>query len=109
MASSIMSKTTCNSDACKNIGILKCEGCSQIFCRKHVLEHRDVLSHHLDEVILEHDTLQQIITEETKNQKNSHPLIEKVNEWERNSIMKIQQTANEARKQIEKLISSKNG
>ncbi|CAF3183490.1 unnamed protein product [Rotaria sp. Silwood2] len=100
------SKTPCTSDECKSVGILKCEGCSQIFCRKHVNEHRDLLSHQLDEIVLEHDTLQQMILEEKNKENNNHPLLKQIDKWEQESIKKIQQTANEARQQIEKLIGS---
>ncbi|CAF1442805.1 unnamed protein product [Rotaria sp. Silwood1] len=106
MTSSSSSRTPCTSDGCKTVGILKCEGCSQIFCRKHVNEHRDLLSHQLDEIVFEHDTLQQMILEEKNKEKNYHPQLKQIDKWERDSIKKIQQTANEARQQIETLIGS---
>ncbi|CAF4414109.1 unnamed protein product, partial [Rotaria sp. Silwood2] len=37
---------------------------------------------------------------------NNHPLLKQIDKWEQESIKKIQQTANEARQQIEKLIGS---
>jgi len=64
MSSSSTKKTPCVADSCKSLGILKCEGCSQIFCRKHVNEHRDELSHQWDEIVLEHDTLKQKINKQ---------------------------------------------
>ncbi|CAF4464397.1 unnamed protein product [Rotaria sp. Silwood2] len=106
MASPSSSKTPCTSHGCKSVGILKCEGCSQIFCRPHVLEHRDLLSHQLDGIVLEHDTLQQMIVEQKNKENNHHSLLEQIDKWEQNSIKKIQQTANEARQQIEILIGS---
>ncbi|CAF4543865.1 unnamed protein product [Rotaria socialis] len=72
MAPSSSSKAPCNSNSCKSVGILKCEICSQKFCHKHVKEYRDLLSHQLDEIVLEHDTLQRIIAEQ-KNKMNRHP------------------------------------
>ncbi|CAF1102080.1 unnamed protein product [Rotaria sp. Silwood1] len=99
-------KTFCTSDGCKSVGILKCEGCSQIFCRKHVNEHRDLLNHQLDEIVLEHDALQKLFVEEKSKENYYDHLLKQIDKWEQESIMKIQQTANEARQQIEILFSS---
>ncbi|CAF3105315.1 unnamed protein product [Rotaria sp. Silwood2] len=108
MTSSSSSKTTCTSDQCKSVGIFKCGVCSQIFCRKHVNEHRNLLSHQLDEIDLEHDILHQMILEEKNKEKHYDPLLKEVDKWERDSIRKIQQTANEARQQVKILFGSQN-
>ncbi|CAF1330986.1 unnamed protein product [Rotaria sordida] len=100
------SKTRCTSNDCKNVGILKCEGCSQTFCRTHVIEHRDFLSHQLDGVVLEHDTLQQMVMEQENKENDYHSLFKQIDKWEQDSITKIQQTANEVRQEIETLIGS---
>jgi hypothetical protein len=109
MASSSSSKALCATCGNKSIGVFKCEGCSQTFCRKHSNEHRDFLIHQLDEIVLEHDTLQQTITEYKEEASDSHRLIDQINEWERDSIVKIQQTAKEGRQHVEKLLNDQNG
>ncbi len=109
MASSSSTKAPCGTCDCKSLGILKCEGCSQIFCRKHVNEHRDMLSHQLDEIVLEHDTIQQMITEQNDQENNHHSLLDKIDKWEKDSIVKIQQTAEEVRQQVKTLIASQKG
>ncbi|CAF3669040.1 unnamed protein product [Rotaria sp. Silwood1] len=106
MTSFSSSKTHCTSNDCKSVGILKCEGCSHIFCRKHVNEHRDLLNHQLDEIVLDYDALHQTIIEEENKEKNYDNLLKQIDKWEQESIMKIQQTANEARQQIEILFTS---
>ncbi|CAF4414098.1 unnamed protein product [Rotaria sp. Silwood2] len=106
MTTSSSPKFRGTSDDCKTVGTLKCEGCSQIFCRKHVNEHRDLLSHQLDEIVLEHDILHQMILEDKNKENNNQFLLKEIDKWEQESIKKIQQTANEARQQIEKLIGS---
>ncbi|CAF1241886.1 unnamed protein product [Rotaria sordida] len=58
---SISLKAPCIACGNKSAGIFRCEGCLQVFCRKHLNEHRDFLSHQLDEIAQEHDILQQII------------------------------------------------
>ncbi len=106
MASSTITRAPCATCDNKGVGIFKCEGCSQIFCRKHVNEHRENLSHQLDEIVLEHDTLQQTLAEQNDQDTNRHSLLRQIEEWEKDSIIKIQQAAEETRKQVEKLTSS---
>ncbi len=107
MASSYLSsKAPCTTCGIKAAGIYRCEGCLQVFCRKHLNEHRDVLNHQLDEIVLEHDTLQQTIVENKDKPSNQHPILKQIDKWEENSILKIRQTAEEARQQVTKLINS---
>ena len=110
MASSFSSsKAPCATCDNKAAGIFRCEGCLQVFCRKHLNEHRDLLSHQLDEIVIEHDTLRQMIDDKTDQQKYSHPFLKQIDEWERDSIVKIQQIAEEARQQLEKLTGFQRG
>lgn len=109
MASTSSSKPPCATCGNKSVGVFKCEGCSQTFCRKHSNEHRDSLIHQLDEIVLEHDILQQTIVEQKEKQNDYHRLIEQINNWEKDSIVKIQQTAKEARQEVERLIAAQNG
>ncbi|CAF3838322.1 unnamed protein product [Rotaria sordida] len=106
MTSSMPSKTLCASCDKNGVGIFKCEGCTQVFCRKHSIEHRDILSHQLDEIVLEHDTLQQTIVEHEDKQNRCHPLMEQINRWETDAIERIRKTAEEARQQVNKLITT---
>jgi hypothetical protein len=83
----------------KEKATLKCGGCSQNFCFDHVSSHRQELSKELDEVEVNRDIFRQTLMEQTaKLQK--HPLIQQIDEWERASINKIQQTAEEARQML---------
>ncbi len=111
MASSSTAKAPCATCDSKGVGIFKCEGCGQVFCRKHVIEHRDVLSQQLDEIVLEYDTLRQTITEnkDKPNHHHNHPLMIEIDKWEKESIEKIRQTAHEARQQVNALIGSSGG
>jgi len=98
--------TPCIKCANKGIGIFKCQGCSNVFCHKHASEHRLNLSHQLDEIVHEHDQLQQLINQENND---DHPLINQINQWEQNSILKIQQIAENIRKEIVQYIRSQKG
>ena len=77
----------------------KCEGCSQTFCNKHVNDHRQELSKQLDEIEITRDILRQTLNEQTVDPQK-HPLIQQINQWEHDSIRKIQQTAEEAKQLI---------
>jgi len=83
----------------KEKATLKCGGCLQDFCYNHSTEHRNELSKQLDEVETTRDIFRQILTEQTtKPQK--HALMQQIDKWECDSIMKIRQTADEAREML---------
>ena len=85
---------TCNKG---NNGIFKCEGCTQEFCTLHATGHRKVLYQQLGEILVEYDTLQDIII---ANKDQIYPLMNFIEEWERKSIKKIQQMAKETRQKL---------
>lgn len=109
MASSSTVRTPCATCGVKAAGVFKCEGCGQVFCRKHVIEHRDTLNQQLDEIVLEYDGLQQTVAEGSGKTHGHHPLIEQIDKWETESMEKIRQMANEAREQVRKLTGSPAG
>lgn len=74
----------------------KCAGCAQDFCFNHLVEHRQDLSKQLDELEVDRDTIQQTIIQQT-NELKTHPFIKKIDQWEEDSIKKIQKVADEAR------------
>jgi hypothetical protein len=78
-------------------GIFKCEGCSQTFCLKHTNEHRSLLDDQLNEIIQEHESVFYIFNE---NKQQPSIVAEYINQWERDSISKIQQTAQDLRTQL---------
>ncbi|CAF0818173.1 unnamed protein product [Adineta steineri] len=79
-----------------------CRGCSKDFCFQHLTEHRQILDGQLNEIVNDHDQFQQTIIEQKQNPHNSS-LIQQINQWEKNSIEKIQQTAEECRETVMKL------
>ena len=83
---------TCN----KQRSTSKCAGCSQDFCYKHLTDHYLILSQQLDEIEVHRDLFRQTLTQQTTNPPE-HPLIKQIDQWERDSISKIQQTAQESR------------
>jgi hypothetical protein len=83
----------------KERATLKCSGCSQDFCYTHLSDHRQELSLQLDDIEVHRDVFRQTLNEQTTNPKN-HPLMKQIDQWEEDSIRKIQQTAKECRQQI---------
>lgn len=80
----------------KEKSTIQCQGCLQLFCYNHIGDHRKEFTAQLEEIDTTCNQFQQTITKLTmKPQK--HPLFQQIDQWERDSIQKIQQTAEEAR------------
>ena len=99
MASAI-SKRLCFSCG-KSVGQFKCEGCGSTFCTKHASDHRQTLNQQLDGVIIEHDSFQQIAT---NNEIQYQPLLKSIDQWEQNSINQVRKAAKEVREQVTQLL-----
>jgi len=80
----------------KEKATLKCGGCSQDFCYNHWDFHRQELNKKFDEIEVNRDFFKQSLNQHTE-QLNNNILIEKINQWEENSIKLIQQTAEETK------------
>jgi hypothetical protein len=98
MATATGTKALC-STCQKTSGTFTCCGCRKDFCYRHVAEHRQELNKQMDEVTTNHDQLQQTIAEQ-EGQPSCHPLMKKIDEWEQQSVNKIHQAADNARKQL---------
>lgn len=81
-----------------------CDGCSQTFCYNHLNDHRQELSKHLDEIEVTRDLFRQTLTEQT-SQPRKHSLMKEIDKWERDSIRKIQETAEGARQRLSQHIT----
>jgi hypothetical protein len=79
--------------------IVRCEGCEQLFCHKHLTDHQQKLSVQLDEIEASRDIFRQTLTEQMNNP-NNHALIEQINQWEKESIQRIKQTAQQCREML---------
>ena len=85
----------------KEKAILNCEGCSQKFCYNHFDDHRQELNKQMDELEVIRDIIREKITEEI-TEPRKHAVIELIDQWEKDSINKIRQTADEARQLLQK-------
>ena len=96
---SVTTKKTC-AKCNKGAGIAMCHGCEQSFCTKHFIEHRQELSLQMDNVGQEHDVLCRDLT----NEQGTHPLLDRINQWEQESIIKIQVAAEMTRADLQQLL-----
>lgn len=85
-------------------GLFTCDGCKQMFCSRHVVEHRQELDLRLESVVQEHDLIQQECSQLTQDQ----PVLRKIDVWEQISTRKIQQAANQLRAECRQLYQTGN-
>jgi hypothetical protein len=76
--------------------IFKCGGCLEEYCSDHVGDHPQELNKQLDDIEVTRDLFRQSLTQEIEESKN-HTSIQRIDQWEQNSMKKIQQTAEETR------------
>lgn len=82
----------------KTDGSISCDGCQKHFCRQHLSEHHKEILKQVDQINDECETFRQKLPEEN----DPSPLLTAIDEWEQESIEKIQSTAENARADVEK-------
>ena len=85
------SKATCV--LCEKIKVTYiCEGCAKRFCIEHLLQHRTNIEQQFDQLQNDHDQLRQQIND-LESDPTKHPLIERIEQWEMDSINRIKEQA----------------
>ncbi len=84
----------------KGGGIVTCSGCHQWYCTKHFNEHRQELAMQIDDLGQDYDVFRRDLGEENVK----HPLMSRINDWEKEFIKKIQLAAEEARKDLQEYL-----
>jgi hypothetical protein len=84
----------------KGGGVTTCDGCQQSFCTKHFVEHRHELSEQMNNISQDHDLFRRDMSKEI----SKNPFLNRIDIWERESISKIQATAETARIDLRQLI-----
>ncbi|CAF3383294.1 unnamed protein product [Rotaria socialis] len=82
--------------ACQN-GVATCSGCQKRFCLTHFTEHRQELDKRMGEVVHEHNQLREALG----SQDTVHPLLSRIEDWEKVSIQKIKNTVEQARADLQ--------
>lgn len=97
MATSTLMRTICS--ICGKIqATYICQGCSQQFCFVHLSQHRTNIEQEFEQLKTNHDQIRQQIND-LKIDPTKHRLLEQINQWEKDSINKIQQQAQLCRTQ----------
>jgi hypothetical protein len=102
-----MAKANRCSTCQKQPGVIHCIGCDAYFCTKDFRGHREILFHEMDGLVGERNDLQEEINKATQNNDSRSPLIEQINKWEKTTIDKVKQTAENVRQQTFQLLNSK--
>jgi len=76
-----------------------CGGCSKQFCRNDFTKHFQLLDEHLEQTAFEHNAILHRFIEK-QNNLNQNPLLEDINQWEKQSIEIIQQLAEQYRTKL---------
>jgi hypothetical protein len=104
----ISTRKVCSTTSnCKQTAATNCEGCLQPFCTKHFNEHRLGLGEEINVIISEQTELQHIFNQQP-TEPDSHPFVKRIDEWEKESIAKIQQKAKDLRLELIRLTTIHN-
>jgi hypothetical protein len=82
-------------------GVAACNGCQLIFCVNHFTQHREELSKLMDNVSQERDSLLGDLYQENLE----HPFLSRIDNWEQESIKKIQTAAQAARTKLQEIFN----
>ncbi len=85
-------------------GLFTCDGCQNSFCAEHVIKHQQDLANQLKTIGQEYNHLRQ----DMKEKSFLHSILDWINEWEQDSIDKIQKAAELARTELHRLDDHRN-
>lgn len=86
--------------------VVHCDGCGAYFCFHCFKYHRDEISVQFEQIIVQHDHLQDIYGHQETLQE--HHLFSKIGAWEHDTIAKIKQAATAARDELRQLLCETN-
>jgi phosphomevalonate kinase len=81
----------------------ECKGCLTIFCFNHLTDHREMINQDFIQIEHHFNSFRQKL-EDQKEDPMKYLLIKQINQWENESINKIQQTAEKCRDEINKYL-----
>ncbi|CAF2102155.1 unnamed protein product [Rotaria magnacalcarata] len=102
MATAAINSKQCSICKKEKANLYSCEGCSEKFCSQDLPKHHQEHVLELEKIATDCDTFQQNISEQEKDLYH-RSLVKQVNEWERDSITKIKQIAEDCRRKLIKL------
>ena len=84
--------------------VFMCRGCRQVFCAKHVDDHREKLAKEVENLAEDHERLRRDLNRDNEEQL----LFSIIDTWEQESIAKISRTAETARADLRQWIDRNN-
>ena len=81
--------------------VATCDGCQRSFCTKHFVEHRQELSQQMEIIRQDHEYLYRATPIKDISK---HPFLNRIDSWERESMIKIQEAAEKARSDFHQLM-----
>jgi chromosome segregation ATPase len=91
----------------KAAGTCICVGCKAYFCGADFKDHRGGLLNEFDGLSEDSYNLQDKINKTNEENELDSPLFSRIDEWQQTTIEKVKQAAEEARKEVIKLMNSK--
>ena len=95
--------TTCHICG-EHVETYKCTKCDRVFCFPHLQAHREETLRELQDVQNNLNLTQERVNR-MKEKLTDHPCMQTIGLWERDSIIKIQQAARDARRAIEERLT----
>ena len=86
---------------------MHCTGCDAYFCMKDFRGHREMLDHQIEGIIGERDALQYNFDAAKQKKVSNSPLLARIDEWQKLTIERVNQTAEQVRQQVNQQINSK--
>jgi len=91
----------------KRTGTYFCTGCHAHFCKKDFHNHRGMLNNQLDGFVEDRNALQEKITKATQQKDINSPLLSQIDQWQKVTIEKVKQAADQARQHVIQILDSK--
>lgn len=95
---------------CKdNIGSFNCEGCKELFCMKHSIEHRQELNARFEQLMTGLNvTLQQTQDNEQQVESFKEGFSDRILEWENKMVERVHERAKQIRQELDEQINNRN-
>lgn len=93
----------------KGQGTCLCAGCKKYFCMKDFRSHRNTLLDEMHVIVEDRNHLQDKMNEVFQHSDSYSLLLAQIDEWQKNTIEKVEEAAEQARRQIKCISNSKRG
>lgn len=104
------SKNSRQCSKCKdNVGSFNCEGCKEIFCTRHSLEHRQQLNNQFEQLMTGINVIvQQAQDNKQQNESFKKDFHDQIEDWENNMIEQIRERGKQLHQQLDELVTNRN-